>query len=329
MNDMDQNAGPQPGSRQPRDGLPGLNPAAPMIAERIHHRLGGLSAAERRVARVLLSGAPTAGLESSAKLADHAGVSGATVSRFVTRVLGFRNYADFQHALRNEIKARVVSPVEAYRSHRLEPASAGFADRSAVALGESVMASVQGLDATELGRATTLLADAHHYVVALGGSFSHLVAGYLVAILREIRPGVRLVPPMAPERAAALADIGKRDVVCAFDFRRYERDTQEFAAAAKDAGARIILFTDPWLSPIADIADALLPAQVVGPSPFPSLAPTVAVAETLSTAVAGALGDSARAHFERFGGFADHWIRFWPQAEPGAASGSVPGESAS
>jgi DNA-binding MurR/RpiR family transcriptional regulator len=191
------------------------------------------------------------------------------------------------------------------------------------------VASVQGLDASELGRATTLLADVHHHVLALGGSFSHLVAGYLVAVLREIRPGVRLVAPLAPERAAALADIGKRDVVCAFDFRRYERDTQEFAAAGKEAGARIILFTDPWLSPIADIADALLPAQVVGPSPFPSLAPTVAVAETLVTAVAGTLGDAARAHFERFGGFADHWIRFWPQEEPGTAGNSAPGESAS
>jgi DNA-binding MurR/RpiR family transcriptional regulator len=330
MNDMKHDAGsPEVLPQQNGDGLPGLNSAAPMIAERIHHRLGGLSPAERRVARVLLSGAPTAGLESSAKLADHAGVSGPTVSRFVTQVLGFRNYADFQHALRNEIKARVVSPVETYRSHRLEPASAGFAGRAAVALGESVVASVRGLDATEFSSATTLLAEVDRHVLAIGGSFSHLVAEYLVAVLREIRPRVHLVPPLAPERAAALADIGKRDVVCAFDFRRYERDTQEFCVAAKEAGARIILFTDPWLSPIADIADALLPAQQAGPSPFPSLAPTVAVAETLGTAVAGALGEAARAHFERFGGFADHWMRFWQPTESGTGNHSGTGGDAS
>jgi len=318
MNEMKQEAdSPAASPHQAGDGSPGLDSAAPMIAERIHHRLSGLSPAERRVARVLLSGAPTAGLESSAKLADLAGVSGPTISRFVTQVLGFRNYADFQTALRDEIRARVVSPAEVYHSHRLEPASAGFAGRTAVALGESVVASVQGLDPTEFGRATTLLAEVQHHVLAIGGSFSHLVAEYLVGVLREIRPGVRLVPPLAPERAAALADIGKRDVVCAFDYRRYERDTQEFCAAAKAAGARVVLFTDPWLSPIADIADALLPAQVAGPSPFPSLAPTIAVAETLATAVAGALGEAAKRHFERFGGFADHWIRFWPQNGPG------------
>lgn len=285
----------------------------PGISERIHQRLSKLSPSERRIARVLLSSAPTAGLESSARLADQAGVSGPTVSRFVTQRLGFRSYADFQRALRDEIEVRVLSPVDVYRRQRVEAPSDDFAGRSGTTLGESVAQSVQSLDLTEFAQATALLADVRHHVIALGGSFSHLVAGYLVGVLREIRPGVRLVPPVAAERAAALADIGKRDVVCAFDFRRYERDTQDFAAAAKEAGARIVLFTDPWLSPIADIADALLPAQVAGPSPFPSLAPTVAVAETLITAVAGALGEAAREHFERFGGIADHWNRFWPQ----------------
>jgi len=94
-----------------------------------------------------------------------------------------------------------------------------------------------------------------------------------------------------------------------FDFRRYERDTAAFAQAAHHAGARIVLFTDPWLSPVADIADALLPAQVASTSPFENLTPTVAVVETLVTAIAENLGDQARQRFEQFGGIADRWIR--------------------
>jgi DNA-binding MurR/RpiR family transcriptional regulator len=327
-------------SVEPADGTPAIGPAAgtapdsqamsigdggavpaqdqgplfpPGVSERIRQRLGALSVSERRVARVLLSGPPTAGLESSAKLAEHAGVSGPTISRFVTQQLGFQNYAAFQRALRDEISARVLSPVEVYREQIVEPASAGYTGRSGAILGEAVTASVQGLDPAEFARATALMCDTPHHVLAMGGAFSQLVAGYLVGVLREIRPGVRLVPPIPAERAAALADIGKKDVVGVFDFRRYERDTQDFASAAKAAGARIVLFTDPWLSPIADIADALLPAQVAAASPFPSLAATVAVVETLLTAVAGALGEDARAHFERFGDIADRWIRFWPE----------------
>lgn len=283
------------------------------VSERIRQRLSVLTVSERKVARVLLSGPPTAGLESSAKLAEHAGVSGPTISRFVTHQLGYQNYAAFQQALREEISARVLSPVEIYRRQLVEPASAGFTGRSAAILADSVRTSVQGLDPAELAAATALLGEVPHHVLALGGSFSQMVAAYLVSVLREIRPGVRLVPPIPAERAAALADISKKDVVAVFDFHRYERDTQDFAAAAKAARAKIVLFTDPLLSPIADIADALLSAQVAGPSPFPSLTATVAVVETLLTAVAGALGESARTHFERYGNIADRWIRFWPE----------------
>lgn len=83
-----------------------------------------LTVSERKVARVLLSGPPTAGLESSAKLAEHVGVSGPTISRFVTHQLGYQNYAAFRQALREEISARVLSPVEVYRRQLAEPATA-------------------------------------------------------------------------------------------------------------------------------------------------------------------------------------------------------------
>jgi DNA-binding MurR/RpiR family transcriptional regulator len=258
------------------------------------------------------------GLESSARLAQHAGVSGPTISRFVTHQLGFENYAAFQAALREEISARMLSPVEMYRTYRVEQEpSDDVLVRCGTALGESVQSSVQSLDPGEFGRAVSMLTDTGRRVTAVGGWFSHLAAGYLVAVLREVRPDVHLVLQAPSERAAAIADISKKDVVAVFDFRRYERDTDEFARAARAAGARIVLFTDPWLSPVADIADALLPAQVAGPSPFESLAPAMAVVETLVIAAAEALGNDARGRFERFGGVAEQWIQVRPSgAEP-------------
>jgi DNA-binding MurR/RpiR family transcriptional regulator len=282
------------------------------VSERIRQRLGSLSPSERRIARILLSGPPTIGLESSSRLAQNAGVSAPTISRFVTHQLGFDNYAAFQAALRDEISARVLSPVEVYRQYRVQQQPGGTPSSTAAVLGEAVAATIANLDQEEVDRATALLADARHQALAIGGWFSHLAAGYLVSVLRELRPGVRLVLPVPAERAAALADLSSKDVVGVFDFRRYERDTHDFAQAAHAVGARLVLFTDPWLSPIADIADALLPAQVDGPSPFESLTPTIAVVETLLTAIADNLGDAGRAHFERFGGIADRWMRSWP-----------------
>lgn len=72
------------------------------------------------------------------------------------------------------------------------------------------------------------------------------------------------------------------------------------------------LSTDPWLSPVADIADAVLTAQVSGPSPFESLTPALAVVETLVTSVVDALGEAGRRRFEQFGEIAERWVRPWP-----------------
>jgi DNA-binding MurR/RpiR family transcriptional regulator len=295
-------------------------PPASGLSEKIRQRLGGLSPSERRVARALLSGPPTIGLESSVRLARHAGVSGPTVSRFISQ-LGFANYGAFQRALHDEITARVMSPVELYRQHRAEQEPANLLSASGATLGETVATSLRDLNPEEFYRAASLLADPARQVLTVGGWFSHVVAGYLGEVLRQIRPRVRVVPPISSERAAAVADIAKKDVVVIFDFRRYEHDTLELARAARAASARIVLLTDPWLSPIAEIADAVLPAQVVGPSPFESLTPTLAVVETLMTAVADALGDDGHRRLERFGSIARLWVKHWPGEESALAGG--------
>ena len=75
------------------------------IGEEIRERLGGMTPAERRVARTLLETYPTAGLKSLPRLAEGAGVTGPTVLRFV-RKIGFDGYPDFQRSLRDEVQAR-------------------------------------------------------------------------------------------------------------------------------------------------------------------------------------------------------------------------------
>jgi DNA-binding MurR/RpiR family transcriptional regulator len=305
-------AGQLPEGPAPAPPHPGRVASVPVsIAEKIRQRVGELSPSERRVARALLTGPPTIGLESSVRLARFAGVSGPTVSRFIAE-LGFGSYADFQRALHEEIAARVMTPVEVYHRHQQGERSADVLGTSARTLGEAVTASVSGLDPQEYGRAVALIADGGRQVVVTGGWFSQLLAGYLSSVLRELRPGVRLVGPSASDRAGAIADIGRRDTVVAFDFRRYERDTLEIARAAQAAGGRILLVTDPWLSPVADIADAVLTAQVSGPAPFESLTPALAVVETLITSVVDALGEPGRKRFERFGEIAERWVHPWP-----------------
>jgi DNA-binding MurR/RpiR family transcriptional regulator len=280
------------------------------VSQQIRQRLPDLSPAERRVARALLSGPPTIGLESSASLARYVGVSGPTVSRFATR-LGYDDYGGFQEALHADIAARIMPPTDVYHQHRSDDAAndGDLLHLSGSVLAEAVSTSVQGQARADFRKAAQLLADTGHTVWSSGGWFSHLAASYLAVTMREIRPRVQTVPALPAERTAAINDTKKGDIAAIFDFRRYERPTYEFAKAFHDAGARIVLFTDPWLSPITDIAAAVLPAQVTGQSPFESLTPTFAVVETIITAVADTLGPQAAQRFERFGTITEDWIQ--------------------
>lgn len=295
----------------PHDGL---------ISERIRQRLSELSPSERRVARALLSGPLTIGMESSSRLARHAGVSGPTVSRFIVE-LGFDNYAAFQQALRAEIEAKVMLPVERFRQHHDDGRGGGPHAQRARVVADAVAASIEAIDHRELSQAAGFLTDPSRSVLVTGGWFSQVLAGHLVAVLHELRPGVRLVTPEARERTAALTDLRSRDVAIFFDFRRYEQDTLAMAQAARAARVRIVLFTDPWLSPIAEIADAVLTAQPSGPSPVESLTPAFAVVETFISAASDALGEPGRRRFERFNNIAEQWIRPWSATDGSGLAG--------
>ncbi|HET8726868.1 MAG TPA: RpiR family transcriptional regulator, partial [Alphaproteobacteria bacterium] len=80
------------------------------IAEQIRKRLHQFTNTERKAAHVLLATYPLAGLEPVAEFAVRAGVSAPTILRFVAR-LGIGSYPEFQRLLRDELEARLKSPL--------------------------------------------------------------------------------------------------------------------------------------------------------------------------------------------------------------------------
>ena len=97
-----------------------------------------------------------------------------------------------------------------------------------------------------------------------------------------------------------MLDVGRRDVLVAFDYRRYQHDTVRLALTAKDQGATLIGFTDPYLSPLAARADVILTSSVQSPSPFDALTPAVALVEAMITALVDRLGDAPTARMLRY-----------------------------
>ncbi|MEX0300515.1 MAG: MurR/RpiR family transcriptional regulator, partial [Kordiimonas sp.] len=96
------------------------------------------------------------------------------------------------------------------------------------------------------------------------------------------------------ETSSFLVDVGKRDVLLVFDFRRYQEETVKLTQAAAQKGAEIILITDPYLSPIAEEATVVLSTTIEAPSPFDSYVPAFAMIEALIAGLVTELGDKAK-----------------------------------
>ena len=126
----------------------------------------------------------------------------------------------------------------------------------------------------------------------LGHRFSHAAAYYLHFHLHQLRPRVTLLETGIQFPADALVDLGRRDVVVVFDYRRYHAATHAFATAAAANGASIVLFTDGWLSPVARVADAVLPIGIESASPCDSLTAVIAMIDALLAGLVRELGPS-------------------------------------
>jgi len=252
-----------------------------------------MTPAERKVARALLATYPTAGLESLPQLAGDAGVTGPTVLRFV-RKIGFDGYPAFQRSLRREVQARTEGLPSLY-------ATKGATQDDDV-LRQSQEAFVRALDATltskalveELAPVVTLLTDPKRRIWFVGGRFSQLAASYLCMQLRMLRSGCAMIGEAPDRRMLDSLEVTRRDVLCLFDYRRYQSDTIAAGRMAAERGATLVVFTDPWLSPAVEHARHVLISHADSASPFDSLLGAFALTELITAKAVAALGETGR-----------------------------------
>lgn len=278
------------------------------VSEMIRRRLAELPRAERRVGRALLVHSPTIGLESSLRLAGIVGTSGPTVIRFVNR-LGFSTYAEFQRAWREELDARLVSPVETFREYEPETDVLRRAARTADQSIQAIHESLAQLPPGEFEAAVEMLAR-HRRVIVFGGWFSDVLARHLAALLQGARPHVLHLDQPPVQRSAVLLDAGHQDVAVVFDFRRYEQDTLVAAQHLVDRSARLVLVTDQWVSPVAGIASAVLIARAA-PTPLDSMVSAMVLCQALAAAVVDRLGSQVAARIERLAEVSATFIPNW------------------
>jgi DNA-binding MurR/RpiR family transcriptional regulator len=257
------------------------------IKDEIFARMDELSPAEKKVARTLLAGYPSTGLESAAAVAKTAGTSTPTVLRLVSR-LGIGSYPEFQRRLRAEVTQQMSSPV----SRAEQSATTGDGSLLERAVGQRTRL-VEGLltsvPPSEFDRAVRALAAGPKHVVVSGGYFSRQVANLLTMQLDQLIPGVDLAEEPLGRDIGRYLRLGRDSVAVIFDLRRYELTSREVTTLAKQRRATVIVITDEGLSPAAEDADIVLPVTIAG-IPFDSFASLLVLVEALVEGVFQAVG---------------------------------------
>ncbi|GAA0494127.1 MurR/RpiR family transcriptional regulator [Streptomyces stramineus] len=249
-----------------------------------------LTPTQRRIAHCMVRRAADAPFLSSVELAELAGVSQPSVTRFAV-ALGFDGYPALRRHLRD-----------------VAPATAGGGEGAPNEYQQAVEAEIDNLrhlasllaDPTPVTRAGHLLAGSRPLPV-LGLRAATAQAAGFTYFARKVHPDVRLLDEggtLLADRIDASVRAGASALLC-FALPRHPREVVEALEYARGAGLTVVTVADSTFAPVARHSDLLLPAAVGTGLAFDTACAPMLLGRVLLEAMCDALPD-AQAHLEEF-----------------------------
>ncbi|CAM5305695.1 transcriptional regulator [Streptomyces avidinii] len=272
-------------------------------ADRVQALFDGhqLSPGQRRIAQYLVDHLTEAAFLSITELAERAGVSQPSVTRFAA-ALGFSGYPALREVLQPiALSAVAGSPDGREQTRRNELQAAVDAEIENLENVRRLLADTnQVLDiGRELARSVPL--------TVLGLRISVSLAEYFAYAARRIHPDVRLVTSGGSVAYDALlqARAAGGSWVLAFAMPRHAKETLAALRVARRAGLRVALITDRTLGPLVDEADVALTAGTGSRLVFDSYAAPGLLSAALLQAMADADPERTQARLEGYEQAAD------------------------
>ena len=225
---------------------------------------------------------------TAASIAAGAGVQPSTLVR-LSQALGYQGFSEMQLVFRSRLRERVLNydeRLQQLRAHAPGGSKAGLVLDGFLGSAERSIAELrQSLEPAQLERAVDLLAGADRiFLIGLRRSFP--IAAYLAYAMGKLGIRYMLVDGLAglgPEQAGFATE---RDAALAISFTPYASETVVLTQSVRAKGAKIVSITDSAFSPIAPLADLWLEVVEANFEGFRSMAATMALAMSLSVAIA-------------------------------------------
>ncbi|MEM7289676.1 MAG: MurR/RpiR family transcriptional regulator [Pseudomonadota bacterium] len=244
--------------------------ATSRVSDRLKALGSDLTKSERLIADIIFENYPASALGSVTALAERAKVSTPTVAR-LARKLGFSRYSHFQERIRKELDERLSNPNTLGNAIAQNLPQAHVLNEISESLIGNARQTIRSIDVSVLEDLCDLIADLSHPVFIAGGHFTRAFGDHLHSNLQLIRRDVHFINNAQGSWYYKLLDIGEGDLLIILDVRKYEKNLHRLAALAHGRGARIVLLTDQWKSPIAPLADHTLNGRLVMPSGWDSM----------------------------------------------------------
>jgi len=254
--------------------------SADTISERLKKGFSGLTRAERQLADMILENYPVSGLGTITIVAKNAKVSTPTVARLVQKI-GYKGFPDFQATLRRELQDKVSDPIAKREVWAQKAPDGHILNRFTEAVIGNIRRSLSQVDIQTFDNSCEFLSDLDRSVYVVGGRITRSLADYFFLHMQVARPDVTHIQSISNAWPHYLLDLKAGDVLVVFDVRRYENSTLKLAEMAAERGAKIILFTDQWCSPVANYSEQVFTCRIVVPSAWDSSVALMLLLETV------------------------------------------------
>ena len=254
------------------------------ISDRIQQQLDSLTRAERQLAQSILESYPASGLGPLSALAKDAGVSVPTVARMVQK-LGFSGYPEFQTELRKELRAKAKNPIAKHETWAENAPSEHLLNRFTDSVIDNIRHTLGQIAPQDFDSACEMIANSNQHLYIIGGRITHTLAEYLFLHMQVIRGQITHIQSTSNTWPHYLMDVKEGDVFVIFDVRRYENNTLKLAEIAHKKGARLILITDQWRSPVHQFAELCFSCRIIVPSAWDSAVTPMLLLETMLSTV--------------------------------------------
>lgn len=272
------------------------------IRKRIETAAIGFTPSERKLATVLLSDYPYAGLIKMQELAERAEVSQPSISRFVIKI-GLTGFPELQKHLVSELREGDRSPVDIHSTS--EQIKGGYLNGFLHLAAEQMASAGQAVTETQFEQICSLVADPKRAIYAVGGRISDTIAQHLSFHLRQSRERVYHLPRDPEVWPEYLLRMKAGDVFFLVDFRRYQKNLWQLAKQAQAQKVQVVLMTDQWLSPATRYTSEVLVVPIETGTIWDSYAPALALTEAIVTRVAGKTWPQTRKRIEAWDAMRD------------------------